>query len=585
MAAPLAHDVRVFARLYILHDGFGRIAKRQEGRGLIGGTDELIGPSSPWERVSATTHENLIFGPIPAHAQSHPSTFRAAGMKGLLRSYLKLECEKHIQRHFEYLHELDEDIKRKSRRLGFPVPKVIKRPSYWALDERFNPFKTRASKKLELYSFTLAKKVRIGQYEPETALEHVVEKADGSDRKVSIFQLPDAALSLAVFRSLMHKNVNRLSGYAYAYRADKTAHDAVHDVAHDLQSTERIYVAEFDFSKFFDQIDHGYLTRTLDTQGFLFTREERHVIEAFMHTRYAPQATYKTAGISRTRGVPQGTSVSLFLANVACWELDRALERVGVRFGRYADDTLVWSNSYSKVVQAYDEIRRFSELAGVPINPTKSAGIHLLTRHVTGEIKTKESVDYLGYCLSQRAISMKGGRCEKVKEWIAFLAYQNLLQPLKKGIYNSTRLGQLDWDYVVALSQIRRYLYGGLNDETLRRYINGETPHLNFRGLMSYYPLISDSEQLKELDGWMVYVLRQSLRKRQRLWASHSGVVLPGPVPNWIDQIGNLKTWTSSSGQLFDLRIPSFQLINKAMQIALARSGIAAVAAAKAAYY
>lgn len=506
-------------------------------------------------------------------------------MKGLLRSYLKLECEKHIQRHFEYLHELDEDINRKSRRLGVSVPKTIRRPSYWALDPRFNPFKTRAPKKLDLYSFTLARKVRIEQYEPETALEYVVKKSDGSDRSVSVFQLPDAALSLAVFRSLMHKNVNRLSSYAYAYRSDKTAHDAVHDVAHDLRSTERIYVAEFDFSKFFDQINHAYLSRTLDTQGFIFTREERHVVEAFLHAHYSPEATYRAGGNRRTMGVPQGTSISLFLANVACWELDRALERVGVRFGRYADDTLVWSNSYSKVVQAYDEIRRFSDLAGVPINPEKSAGIHLLTKHAAGEIKTKESVEYLGYCLSQRAISMKAGRCERVKERIAFLAYQNLLQPLKMGIYNPKRLGLLDWDYVVALSQIRRYLYGGLNDEALRRYINGETPNLNFRGLMSYYPLITDLDQLKNLDGWVIYVLRQCLLKRQRLWFAHSGTVLPGPTPSWIENIATLKTWSNTSGQLFDLRIPSFQLINKAMQLAITRSGIGSVAAGASAYY
>jgi len=44
-----------------------------------------------------------------------------------------------------------------------------------------------------------------------------------------------------------------------------------------------------------------------------------------------------TGSPRRERGIPQGTSISLFLANVAPWDLDRSLERLGVSFVRYAD--------------------------------------------------------------------------------------------------------------------------------------------------------------------------------------------------------------------------------------------------------
>lgn len=343
---------------------------------------------------------------------------------------------------------------------------------------------------------------------------------------------------------------------------------------------------KFDFSKFFDQISHKYLLNSLGKNGFVHTNEEREVAEAFLRSSSAPGENYKVSQASeRTRGIPQGTSISLLLANVACWELDRSLERIGVRFSRYADDTLIWSNSYSKIVDAFDEIRRHSDLMEVPINLQKSEGISLIVDRPRGEIASKLSVDYLGYKVALSKVSIKRSRVANIKKKLSYLAYANLLQPLRHGVFNKKRLSTIDWDYIVALSQIRRYLYGGLDDERLRKYIRGQLTKLNFRGLMSYYPLVTDSQQLAELDGWLIHVLQQCLHRREELWKAHDGTLLPGPMSGWVEQIATLKIWTSSTGGVFDLRVPSFQLINKAMQIAINRSGIGSVAHPFSTYY
>jgi hypothetical protein len=57
------------------------------------------------------------------------------------------------------------------------------------------------------------------------------------------------------------------------------------------------------------------------------------------------QSKYTTSykPLSQGFGIPQGTSISLFLANVAAYALDRRLETLGVGFVRYADDTIIWS--------------------------------------------------------------------------------------------------------------------------------------------------------------------------------------------------------------------------------------------------
>lgn len=100
-----------------------------------------------------------------------------------------------------------------------------------------------------------------------------------------------------------------------------------------LKLHPRLFIAEFDFSDFFWNINHEYLFNQFDQNGFIINEYERTLIKAFVRVN--------------ERGIPQGTSISLFLANLVCWKLDRAFESEGLRFARYADDTVIWSNDYT----------------------------------------------------------------------------------------------------------------------------------------------------------------------------------------------------------------------------------------------
>ena len=197
------------------------------------------------------------------------------------------------------------------------------------------------------------------------------------------------------------------------------------------------------------------------------------------------------------------------------------------------------------------------------------------------EIESKTSIDYLGYSISLSHIYISRRRTAKIKARISYLIYQNLLQPLLvKGIFNKQRLtASLDLDYLTTLRQIRYFLYGGLTEEKLRKYITGKVPQLRFRGVMSYYPIVTDISQLARLDGWLRYSLRQSLKLREKLWRSN-GLTgqLPGPAVGWIDNIDKLYQLDLPSGESVDLTLPRFTLINTAMRVAISRRGITAVA-------
>jgi RNA-directed DNA polymerase len=526
---------------------------------------------------------NLLFGIQPCGSTERYLSF----MKALIKNILNLECEKHIHRHFQYLEQLNDHIERKTRREGRLATKTIHRPFWWAVAAPFNPFKVRAAKKLKAYSYSLAEKLRTRKYQPRPALIRYIAKEDGSRRKLNVFQLPDAAISTLTYKSLLHKNLARLSGYAYAYREDRTPHDAVNEIYSEWKGLDRVYVAEYDFSKFFDEISHAYLWSVLDKHEFIISPSERHVIQEFLNSTAAESADYPNNGRRRDRGIPQGTSISLFLANIACWELDRRLERLGVGFARYADDTLIWCTRYEGVTSAYDAIDECASRMGVELNRDKSAGISLLSRVGVPEMNVKNGIDYLGYRVALDRISISPKKVRKIKGRISFLIYQNLIQPLtQKKIFNSGRLTfMVDLDYLTAVRQVRYYLYGGLSEDKLSQYVDGRISDLNFRGVMSYYPIVNDIEQLAKLDGWLAYTFRQALRLRARLWQKNDGTELPGPSDDWIENVADMQFIPLTGTEDVDVRLPSFRRINRALSFAVSQKGIKAVANTKIKYY
>jgi hypothetical protein len=103
---------------------------------------------------------------------------------------------------------------------------------------------------------------------------------------------------------------------------------------------------------------------------------------------------------------------------------------------------------------------------------------------------------------------------------------------------------------------------------------------------MSYYPLVNDEEQLRNLDGWLIHSLKQALQLRQKLWYSKMGIMLPGPSNDWIEELADIKKWVHpTSKEVYDLRIPSFLQINRTMRIGLKRGGIGSVTNPKSKYY
>lgn len=481
-----------------------------------------------------------------------------------LEFLIRSEANKQIMKYQRYHNILPELCSRESLRTGRPVTRVVKKPDCWRVDPKFNPFYVKGKAKGIAYS--IAKKLINGTYSPNRPFVKEVPKKGGGVRKISIYQIPDAVISKFMFIQLSEKNKHRLSSFSYAYRDDRNVHYAIQDIGIDIAEKSRVFICEFDFSKFFDSIPHKYLFDQFKSNGFSISEREEKIIKSFLDP-------------FEGKGIPQGTSISLFLANLACWRLDRELENNGVRFARYADDTIIWTDSYEKINAANAVIKKFSIETGVSINLKKSDGIsQLVAPGYPSELsKRKESFDFLGYELGIGSTSIKARSVEKIKKQIIYILYKNLIQPLK---YPSKGLtfpnNNQDLALKAAIYQIRCYLYGDLSELRLIKHKNGQVRNLKFKGLMSFYPIVDNTDQLKELDGWLVSMIYRLLLKRKLL--------LVGKMSNFNqfpfnvgkgEMVKRFRLQKSSNKKTY--QIPSFLRIFNSIRLGIANNGISSI--------
>ncbi|HXB68999.1 MAG TPA: reverse transcriptase domain-containing protein [Candidatus Acidoferrales bacterium] len=402
------------------------------------------------------------------------------------------ESSKHIQRYFSSLQQRAWVRKRYQKRTGNPAGQPTHRePKHWELDQQFNPFYVRSH--AESLAFSIAKKIRAGTYEPRPALRFDVPKASGGTRTLSIFTVVDSAVSTWLFKRLLERNAPSFSAYSYAYRLDRNAHHAIEHLAKTVSDKQRVFVLEYDFKRYFDSINHGYLTDVLE-RHIKVSPNELKLLKSFMAHRYAGQAAYQAGSFkTSTQGFPQGTAISLFFANVACMELDREIEGTGAAFARYADDTLIVCDDYASAHRLAAIMLSHSKRSGAQINLLKSEGISLLSSPGPAEFESKQGFVFLGHEISSSNISPSRRSVARIKRHLSEIIYKHLLLYPKRGEFNPLRINPhgFDWDLVTCINELRRYLYGRVSAAYLADALIGAERLVISSCALSHFPLVA----------------------------------------------------------------------------------------------
>lgn len=449
---------------------------------------------------------------------------------------------------------------RRQRRSAVPLPILAtRRPEYWDYHPSHDPYHVRA--RAAAIGHAVSAAIKGGDYTPFPPAGFEVLKPGGGTRTVATFSIADEVISKRLYTSLLGKNRGRFSARSYAYRKDLGVHDAIVHMQAEWSNEHRLFVAQYDFADYFGSIDHEHIWSTISLLGMAITRTERRLLRAFLEAPLPVMlpSTMPTVVAPRERGVHQGTTISLLLANIAATPIDREFERLGVSFARYADDIVIWSRDYNALNRAVDELHRFAEQARCPINHTKSAGVHLLTRPEAGlaELTTTHALDFLSHRVGLRSIAIADRSLDAVKRSVRVFIYNHLLREPLQGTQQLRRLrGGLDRDYLALMWELRRYLYGSLSEEQLRRLLRGPLPPMiSLGGILGRHPMINDVQQLQRFDSWMATQVWLALRKRARLL----GASVPGKPDPWGFTQAQLAAFQthSSGGARVDGRLPS----------------------------
>ena len=120
-----------------------------------------------------------------------------------------------------------------------------------------------------------------------------------------------------------------------------------------------------------------------------------------------------------------------------------------------------------------------------------------------------------------------------------------------------------DWDLVTCVNEIRKFIYGGLRQSDVSGFVNGKSKVGKMRGFIGFCPLMDRIQQFRELDGWLVNIVRRALAERYRLIDSLRASQGQGPLAKKVPGAKSLVDgdWYGGPAQLeLELGLPSFVL-------------------------
>lgn len=180
------------------------------------------------------------------------------------------------------------------------VKKGHKEPAHWQIAPHFDP--RHCIRHSNYLAKVIWKKILSEEYKPEPAVHYEIKKESGGIRDIMVFAIPDAAVATLFHKRITQRNLNSLSANSFSYRPDRNIFDAVLQVRSAI-ADRKVYVVQYDFSKYFDSINHDYLEQIVHNRSaFIITSAERALVAQFLRHRFAKRDDYQV-GKFQTRNV------------------------------------------------------------------------------------------------------------------------------------------------------------------------------------------------------------------------------------------------------------------------------------------
>ncbi len=186
-------------------------------------------------------------------------------------------------------------------------------------------------------------------------------------RKLGIPTVLDRFIQQAVMQVLQRRWDRTFSEHSYGFRPGRSAHQAVEAAQRYIAEGYR-WCVDLDLEKFFDRVSHDKLMAKIAER--VSDKRMLKLIRTFLRAGVMEGGLVSPVD----EGTPQGGPLSPLLSNIVLDEFDRELERRGLRFARYADDSNIYVRSRRAGERVMASITRFlTTKLKLKVNEGKSA--------------------------------------------------------------------------------------------------------------------------------------------------------------------------------------------------------------------